>query len=572
VNPSSPAIIKLPALAAVVGTVAGVLGIGLLKLIALITNLSFHGRVSVHEATADFSTLGMIAILVPAAGGLLIGLIARFGSPEVRGHGIPETMQGVMVNQSRIPLRVALLKPLASALSIGTGGPFGAEGPVIATGGGIGSLFGQWLPCSALDRKILLASGAAAGLTAAFGTPLAGVLLAIELLVFEFRSRSFLPVAIAAASAMAVRCAFAEPLPMLPLPGFVLPDFPICCGALVVGCVTGLAAVMLTHSLHFIEHQFEKLPLPWMWWPALGGLAVGIIGWLDPRTLGPGYFNLHGLLEGNITVAALLTLGIFKFLSWTICLGSGTSGGTVAPVMTIGGVVGCLVAIGLDQSGVFPGLPPGLAALVGMTAIFAGVSRAFLTSVAFGVEATHAPSAAAPLLFGCAAAVLVSRIFLRETMMTEKLARKGVTVPSDYEPDVLKGIRVSIAMNPHPLTIPPETMVSDLATKMIGHDPAWNSPRLFPIVNENGTLLGIISRADVMASIETAPDANVLDAGIENPVTIHPDETLDEAANRMIRRGVGRLPVVDRSNSQRFCGLLTRHEILQARQHRLGEE
>ncbi len=558
-------------LAAVVGTVAGILGIGLLKLIALITNVSFHGRVSVHEATADFSTLGMIAILVPAVGGLLIGLIARFGSPEVRGHGIPETMQGVVVNQSRIPLRVALLKPLASALSIGTGGPFGAEGPVIATGGGIGSLFGQWIPCSASDRKILLASGAAAGLTAAFGTPLAGVLLAIELLLFEFRSRSFLPVAIAAASAMAVRCNFAEPLPMLPLPGLVFPVFSISCGALVVGVASGLTAVMLTHSLHFVEHQFEKLPLPWMWWPFLGGLIVGIIGWLDPRTLGPGYFNLHGLLEGNMAAVALCTLGIFKFLSWTICLGSGTSGGTVAPVMTIGGVVGCLVAIGLDHSSVFPGFPLGLAALVGMAATFAGVSRAFLTSVAFGVEATHASSAAAPLLFGCAAAVLVSRIFLRESMMTEKLARKGVTVPSDYEPDVLKGIRVSRAMNPHPVKVSSETMVSDLATKMIGQDPAWNSPRLFPIVDESGVLLGIISRADVMAAMETSPDANVLDAGIENPITIYPDETLDEAADQMIRHGVGRLPVVDRSNPQRFCGLVTRREILMARQHRLDE-
>lgn len=570
-NPASPAIIKLPAFAAVVGTISGVLGIGLLKFIALITNLSFHGRVSVHEATADFSTLGMTAILVPAAGGLLIGLIARFGSPDVRGHGIPETMQGVVVNQSRIPLRVALLKPLASALSIGTGGPFGAEGPVIATGGGIGSLFGQWMPCSASDRKILLASGAAAGLTSAFGTPLAGVLLAIELLLFEFRSRSFLPVAIAAASAMAVRCAFAEPLPMLTLSGFVLPDFSICAGASVAGVVAGLAAVMLTHSLHSVEHQFEKLPLPWMWWPALGGLIVGLIGWLDPRTLGPGYFNLHGLLEGHMAVVALLTLGIFKFLSWTICLGSGTSGGTVAPVMTIGGVVGSLVAIGLDQSGIVPGFPPGLAALVGMAAIFAGVSRAFLTSVAFGVEATHAPSAAAPLLFGCAAAVLVSRIFLRESMMTEKLARKGVTVPSDYEPDVLKGIRVSKAMNPHPITVPPETLVSDLAAKIIGHDSGWNSPRLFPIVGEDGILLGIISRADVMAAMETSPDANVLDAGIENPITIHPDETLDEAADRMIRHGVGRLPVVDRSNPRRFYGLLTRREILRTRQHRLDE-
>lgn len=568
----SPAVVTLPVLCAVVGTVAGFLDIGLLRLIALITNLSFHGRLSVDDAVADFTSIGMIAMMVPAAGGFLVGLIARFGSPEVRGHGIPETIQGVMLNQSRIPLRVAVLKPLASALSIGTGGPFGAEGPVIATGGAIGSLFGQWIPSSAVDRRILLAAGAAAGLTAAFGTPLTGLLLAIELLLFEFRSRSFIPVAISAGSAMAVRCAFEEPLPMLPLPGLMTPDFPMCAGALAVGVAAGLAAVLLSRGLHFIESQFEKLPLHWMWWPMIGGLAVGIVGWLDPRTFGPGYFNLHAMLEGKMAAVALLSLGIFKFLSWSVCLGSGTSGGTVAPVMTIGGVVGSLIALGLHQAGFLHGISPGVAALVGMTAVFAGVSRAFLTSVAFGIEATHAPSTAAPLLFGCAAAILISRIFLRESMMTEILARKGVNVPSEYEPDLLKGIQVSRAMKPDPLAIPAETKVSELAGKIISQEPVWNSPRMFPIVGENHILLGIITRADVMAAMETSPDACVMDAGIGNPVTIHADETLDEAVDRMIRHEVGRLPVVDRSQPPRLCGLLGRREILQARQHHWDAE
>lgn len=563
---------RLPVLAGVVGAVVGVGGIGLLKLIALITNLSFHGKLSVHEGVPGFSTWGIAAIAVPVIGGLVVGFIARFGSPDVRGHGIPEAMQGVMVNHSRIPLRVAILKPLASAVSIGTGGPFGAEGPVIATGGAIGSLFGQWIPSSTVERKILLAAGASAGMTAAFGTPLAGLLLCIELLLFEFRSRSFIPVAIAAAAAMVVRSCFGEPYPMLPLAAPAAAGPMLAIGSIFIGIAAGGVAVAMTHALHSIEHAFEKLPIHWMWCPALGGLAVGIFGWIDPRTLGPGYQNLRGLLDGQLAFAALLTLGIFKFLSWSICLGSGTSGGTVAPVMTIGGTVGALIALALHGVPGFADFPVGIGALVGMAAVFAGVSRAFLTSVAFGLEATHASAAAGPLLLGCALAVLVSRVCMHESMMTEKLARKGVRVPADYELDALHGLTVASAMLVTPKTVPPEMTVSALAARIVGSDPVWNAARLFPVVDENESLLGVVSRADVLAAVSGSPDSTVLDAGVGNPVTIYADETLAEAADRMILHSIGRLPVIDRSHPPRLLGLVSRREILQARQHRLDAE
>lgn len=564
--------LRLPVLSMGIGVMVAIAGIGLLKLIHLITNLSFHGLVSVKEGHPDFLRFGAWAILVPVAGGLVIGLIARWGSPEIRGHGIPEAMQGVMMNQSRIPLKVALLKPLSTALSIGTGGPFGAEGPIIATGGAVGSLIGQWLPTSAAERKILLSAGAAAGMTAVFGTPLAGVLLAIELLLFEFRSRSLLPVAMAAGTAMAVRGLLGEPFPMLPLPSPEAPGPMIALGSILIGLVCGVAAVGITHAMHGIEKVFEKLPIHWMWWPALGGLAVGVIGWIDPRTLGAGYPNLRALLDGQLPVIALITLGVFKFLSWSICLGSGTAGGTLAPVMTIGGTVGALIAHVLKLIPGCEGFPIGVAALVGMASIFAGASRAFLTSVAFAFEATHSSAAFGPLLLGCAFAYLVSSQLMEESIMTEKLARKGVKVPSDYEPDALHSRSVSSVMILEPLTVPPELGVNELAERISGPWPRWNVARLFPIVSEDSVLLGVISRADVLAALQDSPDLTVLEAGTGVPVTIHPDESLSEAADRMVLHGVGRLPVVDRSGERLLCGLISRREILQARSHRMEAE
>ncbi|MFT4175627.1 MAG: chloride channel protein [Luteolibacter sp.] len=564
--------LRLPLLAIVLGAFAAVAGIGLLRLIALITNLSFHGKFSFAEAHPGFDTFGAFAIAVPVIGGLVIGLIARYGSPEIRGHGIPEAMQGVVMNQSRIPLKVALLKPLSTAICIGTGGPFGAEGPVIATGGSIGSLLGQWLPTTAAERKVLLSAGAAAGVTAVFGTPLAGVLLAVELLLFEFRSRSLLPVAMAAGTAMAVRGLIGEPFPMLPLPSPQAPGLAMTLGAICIGGCCGIASVLMTHSLHGLEHLFEKIPIHWMWKPALGGLAVGLIGWLDPRTLGPGYENLRALLHGDLALAAVVTLLVYKFLSWTICLGSGTAGGTLAPVMTLGGALGVLLAMGLRQVSFFHEFPIGIAALIGMAAIFAGASRAFLTSVAFSFEATHSSSAFGPLLIGCAFAVLVSKWLMKESIMTEKLARKGVVVPNDYQPDPLDGLTVAASMNPEPLTIPPDMSIRDLADRVTQGPSAWQLARLFPIVSENRELLGILSRADLLAALQTSVDTHVENVATRHPFYVHHDQPLASAADLMVLHGVGRLPVLDRSSPPRFIGLISRRDILQARRHQLRDE
>ena len=557
---------RLPLVAIPVGLAVAVAGIGLLQLIHLISNLSFRGEFSLHEMPPTFARFGWLAILVPAGGGLVIGLIARFVSPEIRGHGIPEAMQGVVMNRSRIPLKVAILKPLATALCIGTGGPFGAEGPIIATGGGIGSLAGQWIPHSHAERKVLLAAGAAAGMTAVFGTPFAGVLLAVELLLFEFRSRSLLPVAMAAGTAMAVRGLLDQPFPMLPLPAPEAPGPVIAAGSILVGTVCGALGAGMTVALHGIEHLYERLPLPRLWWPAIGGFLVGVIGWIDPRTLGAGYFNLRDLLDGNMVVSAILTLAILKFLSWSLYLGSGTAGGTLAPVMTVGGATAALLAHALANIPGFEHFPVSIAVLIGMAAVFAGMSRAFLASVAFAFEATHSTSTFGPLLLGCAFAVLVSRLLMKESIMTEKMARQGVRVPEDYEPDVLATTAVEAVMNRDPRTIPPDLPLVRLL------DDIHQQVRLFPVVAEDRTLLGVVSRADLLEAVCAGEGASAGDLANLRPFTAHPDESLAAAADRMLIHGVGRLPVVLRGPQPTLVGLISRKEILSARRQRMAEE
>jgi len=554
---------RIPLLAVALGGGVTLSSVGLVALIHAVTNLAFRGTLSTAEAQPDFSHWGPAGVAVPVIGGLVIGLLARFGTPAIRGHGIPEVMQAVGAADSRIPLRVAILKPLASAISIGTGGPFGAEGPVIASGGAIGSVLGQCLPSSPTERKILLAAGAAAGVTAIFGTPLAGVLLAIELLLFEFRGRSFLPVALAAGTAMALRPCFHEPLPMLPLELAHPPDWLTSSGSFVIGTGCGLLAVVVTKLVYALEDGFEKLPVHWMWWPALGGIAVGLIGWLDPRTLGAGYGNLGALLAGNLALTAIASLAALKFLSWWIALGSGTTGGTLAPLMTIGGACGALLGHALHGIPGFESFPLGLAALIGMAATFAGASRAFLASILFAFEASHAPHALGPLLLGCAAAVLVSRVLMRETLMTEKLARHGVRIPSDYTPDFLHGLRVGALMQPDPPVVRSDETVAALAARLATPGSPWHDVRLVPVTEANGALVAVISRADLFAALESAPETTVLEAGVRHPVTASPEEPLAAAIDRMIAHGIGRLPVVEHG-SARLLGLLTRQAVLEA--------
>lgn len=406
----------------------------LLLLIALVTNLAYFQTFSFVESQPAENKLGFVAVFIPVIGGLIVGLMARFGSKAIRGHGIPEAMENILMKQSRIPKRMAILKPISSAIAIGTGGPFGAEGPIIATGGAIGSLVGQVLPVTELERKILVACGAAAGMTAIFGTPFSALLLSIELLLFEFRARSFLPVAIATAAAGTFRYLFFERKVFFAMPDLTPPTVTQFFTYLVFGVLIGFLAIFVTKIVYWLEDSFENLPIHWMFWPALGGLAVGAIGLIEPRTLGVGYSNITEALSGNMAVSLAASIMILKFLSWSIALSSGTSGGTLAPLMTLGACFGFLFGILVTQ--LFPGLGIDIhtLALIGMAGIFAGASRAMLASVLFAFEATGQPVGIVPLLACCSLAYIISMIFMKNSIMTEKIARRGINVPHEYYP------------------------------------------------------------------------------------------------------------------------------------------
>lgn len=421
----------------------GLLAKLLVVLISLITNMAFYGKFSTQLSSPAGNHLGLIVILVPIAGSLLVGLMARYGSKAIRGHGIPEAMEKIILEDSKIPPIITFLKPLSAAISIGTGGPFGAEGPIIATGGALGSLTGQVMHISPGERKIILTAGACAGMAAIFGSPLAAILLAIELLLFEFSPRSILPVALACITGAGMHIFLFGSSPAFAMPDIPVPSNSALVIYLLLGGFTGIIASLVSRSVYAVEDLFEKLPIHWMWWPAIGAIFVGVIGYISPRTMGVGYENIQDLLTGALPLSLLFGLFFLKYLSWVFSLGSGTSGGTLAPLLTIGGALGVL--LGTILLAVFPSMDINLptAALIGMAAMFAGASRAFLTSVVFALETTGQVNGLLPLLGACAAAYFVSFFFMKGSIMTEKIKRRGVKTPDSYEPDVLRTVNVA---------------------------------------------------------------------------------------------------------------------------------
>ncbi|MGH7627384.1 MAG: chloride channel protein [Gemmatimonadaceae bacterium] len=548
---------------------AGFIAVALMRLIGLITNISFFGRLSTSFASPAGNHLGLWVIAIPVIGGIIVGIMARYGSPQIRGHGIPEAMEQVLFNQSRISPRLTILKPVSAAFAIGTGGPFGAEGPIIATGGALGSLIGQLVKVTADERKVLLAAGAAAGMAATFGSPVSAVLLAIELLLFEYRARSLVPVALAAATATAVRIAFMGSAPIFPMANIVEPSGRALAAYIVLGAIVGFFSVYVTRAVYVLEDGFDKLPVHWMWWPALGAVVVGVIGYFSPHTMGVGYDNIEHIVAGNIVGTSLLALVILKFVSWAVALASGTSGGTLAPLFTIGGGLGSLLGAAIIAVAPSLGVDIRIAALVGMAAIFAGASRAMLTSVVFAFETTRQPIGLLPLLGGCATAYLVSLLLMKHTIMTEKLARRGTRIDSEYSVDYLSQLLVRAIATPDIVVLRGSDAVEDVRDWMASRDPK-SLHQGFPVVDDNGNLLGVVTRRNLL-NLDLDIECQVKALITRPPVVIYDTNTAREAADHMVREQVGRLPVVTRAAPRRIIGLVTRSDLLTAHARRLDD-
>jgi H+/Cl- antiporter ClcA len=539
----------------------------LVFLIYFFTNIAFFGRWSFEHASPADNHLGLFVILIPVAGGLLVGLMALYGSKAIRGHGIPEAMEQILTNQSKIHPSIAWLKPLSSAISIGTGGPFGAEGPIIATGGALGSAIGQIMKITHYERKVLLAAGATAGMSAIFGTPVAGIFLAIELLLFEFSPRSILPVALACITGAAGHHLLFESGPVFPAPDIAIPGNMALAVYSIMGLLIGIIAAFVTKAVYFIEDGFEKLPVHWVLWPAIGGFAVGIVGYFVPHTLGVGYDNITALLSGNMPFKVVVFLCVFKFISWAIALGSGTSGGTLAPLLTIGGATGAL--LGMAALYIFPnsGVILPLAAMVGMSAMFAGASRALITSVIFALEASGRYNALLPLLCACTGSYFVSYFLMKNTIMTEKIARRGVSAPISFEADVLAKVFVKDMLAQEAVVISNENTIAEIKNWLAEEGKEVASHLI--AVNHEGRFTGIVS---IMELYMTKLDLNgPIEALVKRSnASVSASDTLQAAVGLMARKETDVLPVLDESNAT-ITGIISYKEIIRVYQQSLND-
>src|SRR5438128_1051173 len=554
---------------------AGCVAFLLYKLIVLFTYSVFYHRFVTVFTSVRHHQLGAWVILMPVICGVIVGFMAKYGTAKIKGHGIPEAMEAVLINRSRIQPRVAILKPISAAIAIGTGGPFGAEGPIIQTGGAVGSLVGQLFHTTASERKVLLACGAAAGMSATFNTPIAGVILAIELLLFEFKARSFIPLVIASTLATAVHIQMLGAGPMFKVTAMdfgiphALPFY------LILGVVCGFAAVGFSKLLYWTEDQFEKLPVDELWWPAIGALGLGIIGYFVPRVLGVGYDTIGDILNARLGLEVLLIVMVAKAVALMVSLGSGTSGGLLAPMFMSSAALGGGYAMLMDR--VFPAanLAPGAFALVAMGAVFGAASRATFTFIIFAFEITRDYNSVLPLMLVSVIADGVAMLFMPgSSIMTEKLARRGLRIHHDYETDVLTHVTVSETMDHEAPLVAADMRVGELAERIARRDPEVSRHQGMLVVDEERELVGVITRGGIWRALDKDPvgTMTVREAGSSRVVVTHPDELLSEASAKMLRHNIGRLPVVDRHDPHRILGYLGRPGIMSAGLRRLEEE
>ncbi|TPI65973.1 chloride channel protein [Mesorhizobium sp. B3-1-3] len=562
---TDPRVLLIAAIAVVVATAALFAGIVLMQLIRLATNIAYFGQFSLAELKLEDSPLGYAAVIVPVIGALIIGLMARFGSEKIRGHGIPEAIEAILLGRSRLDAKVAVLKPLSSAISIGSGGPFGAEGPIIMTGGAIGSLIAQMLPVSDNERKTLLVAGAAAGMTTVFGTPIAAIMLAVELLLFEWTPRSFIPVAVAAIVAEVERSLLHLPSPIFPFSGSMEVSIAGLGGWVLVGIAAGLLSGLLTQLVYACEDAFLKLPIHWMWWPMIGGLVVGIGGLIEPHALGVGYDNIANMLDGRTVATAALLLLVVKAVIWSVALGSGTSGGVLAPLLIMGGAMGAVL------SGILPEASPGFWPLLAMAATMGGTMRAPLTATFFATELTGNTHVLVPLIAACATAHAVTVLLMKRSILTEKVARRGHHLVREYRVDPFALTRVKEVMTTKVESVPATMTLHGAATFLTAPDTRHPS---FPVVNGEGHVLGVIDPPAILrwrrAGKHRSTTLGELLAG--SKITLaYPDEYLEALSDKLLLANVSHLPVVSRDD-ERLVGYIGWKDMMRVRSKKQAEE
>lgn len=556
--------IMLAGAAIVVGTGAAFGAWILLKLIALATNLFWFGRLSAAPTDILNAHVGLAVVAIPVIGSVMVGLMARFGSEKIKGHGIPEAIEAILYGESRLSLKVAILKPLSSAISIGSGGPFGAEGPIIMTGGAIGSLFAQCFHLSAAERKTLLVAGAAAGMTGIFGTPIAAILLAIEVLLFEWKPRSFVPVVVATLVAFAWRPMLLGAAPLFPFTASpVQAWWPTGGLALGMGVLVGLEAALLSVLLYRVEDAFHRLPVHWMWWPALGGIVVGIGGLIDARVLGAGYANIQALLDGSLTVQVIVALLVVKAIVWLVALGSGTSGGVLAPLLIMGGALGALLGHFLPGS-------IGFWAMIGMAGMMSGAMRAPLTGALFAVELTGHFDELPATIAAATGAYAISVLIMRRSILTEKIARRGRHILQEYTVDPHEFLQAEQVMTPNPAVLSGAMSIKDAVAYF--EDSATH--RTYPVVDDGGRLLAMVSRSHALrwkveGELPETSLAEALSASSQPIAYLH--SPIGEVADLMVESGIGRIPIVE-AGTDRVLGILSRHDLLKVRSARKRAE
>ena len=558
-------VIPISLLAIGIGLVSTFVAWGLLRLIAFFTNVFYYGRMSTVLVSPAGNHLGWFAVLVPVAGGLVIGLMARYGSERIRGHGIPEALESILINGSKVQPRLAVLKPISSAISIGSGGPFGAEGPIIMTGGAIGSIIAQLFHLTAAERKTLLVAGAAAGMSATFATPIAAVLLAVELLLFEWKPRSAIPVALASATACAARRYILGLGPLFPVPQHAIAIGPQgLAGCVIAGLLAGGLSSLLTLGVYTAEDLFKKLPIHWMWWPAIGGAFVGLGGMIFPQALGVGYDTIQSLLQGDVPRAVIAGVLLVKSAIWIISLGSGTSGGVLAPLLMMGAALGGVETTFLPHEG------SGFWPLVSMGAILGGTMRAPFTAILFALELTHDINVLLPLLVAAVLAHATTVLLLKRSILTEKVARRGFHITREYATDPLEILFVREVMRTKLVVLPADATVEQLRRTIL-REPAHRGQHLYPVVDGERLVSGVITRKQLRALTQSsAPEAS-LGHIVREPVVARPDEPLRVVVFRMAETGLTRMPVVE-NDSGKLVGMISLDDLLLARVRNLNEE